>query len=449
MLSCSGITNGAGTPMRNPRSGQLLLFSTLNLFFLFSVMGLSVDLGYSYFKKFQARSAADAAAEAATVWASNNGSTCGAGGVVCGSIYNCASPPVSPPTTALQAGCLYAQANGFTNTGNQSVSLIANNTAPPNESGNSPSYWVQATVTETVPHLFLFWQGFHSGSVAAESIAGLTVSPAGSCVYVLDSGNTADALLVSGNAVLTASGCNIYDNSSNATKAMDVTGSSKTIATQIFIKGGYTLSGTSTSTPAPTTGAPVTADPLGSLPAPSFSGCDHNGYNLSHVAVDTINPGVYCGGISLIGSSQLTMNAGTYILNGGGFNTGNSSIVHGAGVTIFLTGQGGQTPAGMQIGGNSVVTLSAPTSGTYMGILFYQDRSVTYATANLLANSATLNATGSLYFPTTRLNLTGNVQTGKVALVVKDLTVANSCTFDQDLTGTSTGLATTHSSMIQ
>ncbi|HVW08148.1 MAG TPA: hypothetical protein VHC90_06175 [Bryobacteraceae bacterium] len=41
----------------------------------------------------------------------------------------------------------------------------------------------------------------------------------------------------------------------------------------------------------------------------------------------------------------------------------------------------------------------------------------------------------------TALSLPGAVSTSKIALVVKDLSVANSATFQQDLTGTWTDLA--------
>ena len=47
---------------RDGREGQILVFATLNLFLLFSLVGLALDLGWSYFKKEQAQSAADGAA---------------------------------------------------------------------------------------------------------------------------------------------------------------------------------------------------------------------------------------------------------------------------------------------------------------------------------------------------------------------------------------------------
>src|SRR5580700_9095828 len=126
--------SGTGRRFGDRRAGQMALFMTLSVFLLFSLIGLSADLGISYSIKVVAQAAADSAATAAAVYASKNGEACGSG-LTCNSTYTCLSPPTSPPTSAFMAGCLYAQANGFTNTGSQTVTMIANNTAVPNEAG--------------------------------------------------------------------------------------------------------------------------------------------------------------------------------------------------------------------------------------------------------------------------------------------------------------------------
>ncbi len=445
------------------RAGQMLVFSTLSLIFMFTVVGLSVDLGYSYFKKVQTQAAADAAAQAAALYATANGSVCGSGGVTCGSTYTCLSPPTTPPTTAMMEGCLYAKANGFVNTGSQTVTMIENNTTPPNETGNSPSFWVEATVTETVPSLFLYLAGFHSGSVASEAIAGITVVPSTSCIYIL-SPNAAQALTVTGGASLYSSGCGVYVNSSS-TSAIYETGSAI-----ISASGGGTINvhGTTnicsfscTASPTPVTGAPTVTDPFATLPAPTIgTSCNSTNYSTPGSGSATISPGVYCGGITVGGTFSLTMNPGTYIMFGGGFNIGNSGIVTGAGVTIYLTGgtMGGTTytSSGVQLSGSSYTYLTAPTSGTYQGVLFYQDRNVTYTTGNAQGGSAHITnsagtswTTGAWYFPTTSLSLSGAVAATKIALIVSTLSVTGSATFVQDSGGSYTGLAKSHSGLFQ
>lgn len=425
----------------------MAIFMTMSLTVLFSVMGLSVDLGYSYYVKLEAQTAADAAATAAAIWANKNGYLCGSG-VTCNSTYSCPTNLTSA-STPLQAGCLYAQSNGFLNTGNQTVSLIANNTSV---GGASPALWVQANTSQTLSHWFLFMLGSSSGTVAAQSVAGVTATPTPSCIYVLDSGSTQDAMIVQGTAQ-TSAGCGVWVNSSHPTKALEVTGNSKLVASKINVHGGVTLGNNTTVTPTPITSSGTVTDPFLSIPAPSVSTtCYKNGYSLTS-GNDTISPGPsnepYCGGITVNGQVHLTMNSGTYILNGGGFNISGGATITGSNVTIFLTGQNGQTSAPMLIAGGTTLTLSAPTGGTYQGILFYQDRNATYATANLLAGNSVDNISGTFYFPGTTLDVTGTIGASTIGLVVKDLSVAGTATFTQDINGTVTGLAKRSTSLIQ
>jgi hypothetical protein len=430
------------------RSGQIIIFVTLSLFFLFSVMGLAVDLGYSYYVKIAAQAAADAAATAAVTYANLHGSACGTD-ITCNSSYECPNP-VGTINSAFQAGCIYAQSNGYSNGGSQTVRLIANNNAPPYASGVDTSLWIQANVSQTVTHPFLFWAGFRSGSVESQATAAITTTPSSSCIYVLDSSNKYGALSVTGAAILTAQGCGVYVNSSNST-AVSVTGSARLITSQTSIVGGYNCTWSTICNPTPTTGAPVVTDPLQGMTAPSVPNtCTHNNYSLTNSNIATISAdGVYCGGINVIGAAHLTLNEGTYILKDGGFRTGNSAIVDANGpVTIFMTAPNGNNAA-VVLSGASRVTLSAPHSGATRGMLFYQDPDHPGTTASSIGNSAVLNATGTFYMSKTALTLSGAVGTGKMAIVVKDLTVANSATFEQDLTGEFTGLTVPSATLIQ
>jgi len=442
--ACASPANRA----RNRRSGQMLIFVTLSLSVLIAMIGLAVDLGYSYYIKTLTQVAADSAAQAAAVFAKNNGYACGTG-ITCGTAYNCASPPTTPAVTPFEAGCLYAKANGFVNTGSQTVSFIANNTATPNESTNTPSIWIQANVAQTVGHWFLYGSGFHSGSVASQAIAGISTTPAPACLYIL-SPTAAGALTIAGGSGIVTSGCGVYVNSNSST-AINLNNDGDLTATGggvIDVVGRVSIASGSTMTPTATTFAGA-ADPLANLAVPTVSStCDHTGYSLAY-GTATISPGVYCGGITAGGGGTLTMSSGLYIMNGGGFNNGNGATINGTGVTIYLTGQHGYTAAGMQLEGGSTTNLTAPSSGSYMGILFYQDRSATYATANDLGNGSTLNATGTLYFKTTALTLEGGTSSSKWAIVANTLSVTNGSTYQQDTTGTYTGLASTSPRLIQ
>ena len=424
---------------KHARRGQALILASLSLTFLFATMGLAIDLGWAYYLKVQLQAAADSAASAAAVYAKNNGDTCST--VSCGAGYACAG--TYPPTNSLQAGCLYATSNG---TSAFTATLIENNTVPPGVTGNTPAMWIKATVTAAAPNLFLFGAGYHTATIAAQAIAGVTTVPAPACVYVL-SATASPALQVTGTSSLTSSGCGVYVKSTG-TPALSVTGSSHITATSIIVNGATSVTGTSGISPAAITG--TVTDPFASLVAPVFSGCDQTSYTLANANTATISPGVYCGGITATGASVLTLNSGIYILNGGGLTVSNSSRLNATNVMFYLTATSGHTAGPVSITGSAIVNLTAPNSGTYQGVAFYQDRNVSYAAANSIANSGSGNITGTYYFPTTAFNFTGaSAAATKAAFVVNTLTITGSSSLSNDSTGTYTGLAKTQATLIQ
>lgn len=122
----------------------------------------------------------------------------------------------------------------------------------------------------------------------------------------------------------------------------------------------------------------------------------------------TLSPGLYVGGIYINGSSNVTFNPGTYILAGGGMTINGSATTQGTDVTFYdTTGPGGYGP--ITINGSSAQTLSAPTSGTYKGILFFQDRSIAAGSTGSIINGSSRSVfDGALYFPTTTLTYNGS-----------------------------------------
>ena len=250
-----------------------------------------------------------------------------------------------------------------------------------------------------------------------------TLAQASSCISVLDNGSTPGAFIASSTASLSAPNCVIRVNSTHSL-AFEASGISTLSAAQFAVNGGYNNSGDSTISPSPTTGAGIVADPYANLPAPNVSAtCDQTSYSLAGSSTDSISPGVYCGGISVSGSAQLTLNPGVYILNGGGFNVSGTANITGNNVMFFLTGQNGYTNAPLNFSGSATVTLSAPASGPYQWILFYQDRSAPYQQSNVIEATGLSRCAGAFYFPSTRMVVSRTTLTGQVEIVVWDLTV--------------------------
>ena len=131
-------------------AGQAIVLVTVGLVFTFGILGLVVDVGYSYYLKQVAQAAVDSAVTAAATMANSNGGTCGTG-VLCEQNYSCPSNPTNPPATDFDTACLYAKANGYASSGNQQITLSAGTGNPPTVGGLTANYWISATATRTMP----------------------------------------------------------------------------------------------------------------------------------------------------------------------------------------------------------------------------------------------------------------------------------------------------------
>src|SRR5258705_2202767 len=115
------------TLSREKQKGQALPMLTLSLIALCGVMGLAVDLGWSFFVKRSAQTAADAGAQAAVQQALN---AVGQSGAIDCSSGQVACQPVAPCNAGgnLTTGCLYVQSHDFTvagHNGHQNVTISA------------------------------------------------------------------------------------------------------------------------------------------------------------------------------------------------------------------------------------------------------------------------------------------------------------------------------------
>ena len=111
-----------------------------------------------------------------------------------------------------------------------------------------------------------------------------------------------------------------------------------------------------------------------------------------------LNPGIYSE-ILLEGTASATLKAGLYIIQGGGVIVEGSASITGSGVVFYNT----RNPTTGAFGSfllMSSSTLSAPTTGTYAGILLFQDRSDTKADeilAGTSSSNAAFNLSGTVY----------------------------------------------------
>lgn len=462
--------------------GQLIVLVTLGVIALIAIAGLAVDIGYFYSARRQMQTAADAAAiaginaqlgtqsgnyqQAALNVASLNGFTNGQKGVVI-----TVGPPASPPnptnntyvevdiaqpvpTTFLSvigyntinvsvravagmtggSSCVYvldpSAPASFSLNGNFTVNAscgilvdsssstalqaVGNGTVKANAIGVAGNYAATGNVTLTpTPHIGI--------APAADPLVSRQPPTVSSCtqqgttnsgsytvtgnneVVTVPPGVYAKGISITGNSVVVTFAAGTYGNNisiggntSSATfnpgqyqnggsgDSIDIGGN----ATTVFNPGQYTLCG-----------------------AVSITGNN----NI------TLSPGVYSGGISITGNATVKFNPGTYILAGGGMTVTGNSTLTGTGVTFYNTsGPGGYQP--IDLAGNETAQFSAPTSGQFEGILFFQDRSIAYSSSNgstIIGNSSS-TFEGIVYFATTSLTYVGNSSSSGYTILVAD-----------------------------
>jgi hypothetical protein len=117
------------------------------------------------------------------------------------------------------------------------------------------------------------------------------------------------------------------------------------------------------------------------------------------------------------------------VVSGGDFKVNANANISGSGVTIYIK-------AGSAVHNNNTATLnlSAPTSGTYSGMLFFGDRS---GTENIAFNGvAASKLTGAIYFANQDINYLGNFSGngGCTQVVGNTVQWSGNTTINQDCT---------------
>jgi Flp pilus assembly protein TadG len=428
-----------------PRNGQAVMLVVLCMsLFLIGALGFAIDGGQMFAHQQMAQAAADAAAQAGIMSVLN--------GTNATSTYpfGTGSTPIASSactTTDGRTPCVYARDNGFGGTASDAVTL----SFPSSVSGTTLSSVtvpaIEVTVQRTIQIGFIrFIGGPSTTTVTARAIAGITGIVSPNSIVVLGSGP--NAFQATNGASVTVSGGVIAVNSSDS-DAMTISGGTTVTASGINVAGGAVVSGGSTATPSPTTGTSVVADPLAGLPSPTVGGCTFATQYSPGYGTWTLNPGVYCGGIAISNGATATFNPGTYIINGGGLNFSGGTTNTGNGVTFYLTGTNA-TYSSVTISNGAAVTFSAPTSGTYMGIVFYQDRSITSASNATFTGGSSMLVTGTLYFPTTSVSYSnGSALAGYTAIVASKVAFTGGTNIKYDATGTKTGLFQKGAALLQ
>ena len=379
-------------------SGQALVFMAVTMAVILGFTGMVVDVGQLHYAQSHLQAAADAAAVAGALEIDYCGGTSACSAMQTASQGSLVENGLTGSTLLTQ--CAPSSGAGLTLT-------LNNGPCSAGSAANDPNYgnanYVEAVVSEPQPSYFMPVLGITSTKVTARAEATMGNSP-----FCVDTLGTSGTTFQNNGGTLTAS-CGILVNSTGSS-AFVASGGTITAST-ISVSGGDQLNG-ATINPTPITSAPALPNPLSWVPTPTVGSCTFSSTFTVNTGTAILNPGTYCGGITLNGGAAV-LNPGLYILEGSGLQVNGGSLTGNNGVTFYF--QSGSAV----FNGSSSINLVAPTTGTYAGILFFQNPSDT-STATINGGSGSVFQ-GALYFPGAALQLNGGNVAAYTLAVSKSL----------------------------
>jgi len=381
--------------------GQTLVLFVFALAALMGLVALVTDVGLAYVARRDIQNAVDSAVLA------------GAARLAEG----------APPSVAAAEAQEWANKNGYVD----GVDDITVDVVTP-YNGNPDQ--IQVSITSDIPFMFGRALGMDDATMGASAVAESTSSGGGSYAIIALNDTACRTYDHSGSGNVTITGGGIMVNSDCANGFRKV-GSGDVTADVVhyFGDGGYSISGSGDVTPTPSPVGDRVDDPLASLvppvpgnPAPGSAGTAENP-QLTHLTGSSskvLYPGTYYGGIKVSGSGDVTFQPGVYVIAGGGLDLGSSGNKIGTDVMFYNTNDpdhptGAGAYGGFKITGSGNIGFSAPSSGPYTQMLFWQDPGNTLDADKSGSGNLTQ---GIIYLPTARLDESGSGNLGAVQIVV-------------------------------
>jgi hypothetical protein len=303
------------------------------------------------------------------------------------------------------ATVLNADATQYFNANFQNSEIQNLNTSAATSS-TSNGYSATLTASGSIKSKFMGMFGFSSLSISVHSTATSYADGLG-CVLSLNR-HASGAVTGQGSTNVVLNGCSVYDNSDHAT-ALVAGGTAHLTALSVGVVGNLTGTENITTTAGIRTGVAPITDPYAYHSFPAFGGCTEN--NFTGKDTITINPGVYCGGISINAGAVVTLNSGIYYLDGGNLSVNGGGTLQGSGVTLVFTSQNRNGFATASINGNATVNLTPPTTGGTAGIVVFADRRIPVGTDFKFNGGATQYLGGAIYVPTGAVDFSGGAGT--------------------------------------
>jgi Flp pilus assembly protein TadG len=263
--------------------------------------------------------------------------------------------------------------------------------------GNSDAVRVILTANRSVPFISFFTGGDISIRVEATAAK---LKTGRYCVVSLE--NTAvTGVTFRGNAASNL-GCGVATNSTGPT-AIAAEGSSVITASPLSAVGGVPPASNFAGSTQYLPNSSAQADPYAHLANPTVPGVCNPAVFINANRTASLSPGCYRG---MLIEGTVNFAPGVYIIDGGSLDIRSQAVVTGTGVTFVLTSatahSNPSTIGSLSIEGGATLNLTAPSSGDYSGLLFYQDRRAPFGTVTIRGNAASA-VDGAFYFPAREL----------------------------------------------
>jgi hypothetical protein len=218
-------------------------------------------------------------------------------------------------------------------------------------------------------------------------------------------------------AKISAEDCSVHANSRHPTAIRSEQGAT-IVSLRTCTAGGF-KGGSANFRPAvPVTDCPKTPDPLAGRPPPQVGPCKHTNLVVP-AGLRTLQPGTYCGGLTLKPGAIVWLNPGVYVIKDGPLHIGPPllsvsvaglatvsilpAVMKGSHVGFYFTGnvpaeKDGSISA-MRLMKESVVELTAPKDGPMAGLLLNEDRNAPVNRRYEVVSDSARRLVGTIYLP--------------------------------------------------
>jgi hypothetical protein len=350
--------------------GQTLVLTALCLGAMLGFVALATDVGVLFHSRRNMQIAADSAAVAGALDYLYNGS---------------ALNGVAHAQAAAQAA---SAANNFPNTAPTVVTVNVPPTSGPN---SSAAGFVEVIVSQPINTGFMRYFGTNSVAVSARAVAG-TPTAGTACIWLQPLSPSTPALDLQGSYDLELPGCGIYVDSSNS-NAIKITGNGGTVnAKYLDVLGNPSLQH-NTSPTSVTKNSGTRTSPWGNITGPTPATACTVANTVTVATVKTTTPMSSVLGVVCFSAPNVTLSAGL-ALAGGVIYVAENGVQIGGTMSIGTASSGATLDvySGTFNQGNSILTIYAPTSGTYNGIALFQpvtntnDLQVQFGSGNQVLN---------------------------------------------------------------